>query len=79
MSASDRVQVPGSERQLDPAHTRVGDVDPQAEIDLTVYLRPRAGLAWVDKEAMRAPHSGASPAGRGGPRSTAPARRTSKP
>jgi kumamolisin len=55
MSASDRVQVPGSERQLDPAHTRVGDVDPQAEIDLTVYLRPRAGLAWVDKEAMRAP------------------------
>lgn len=55
MSASDRVQVPGSERQLDPAHTRVGDVDPQSEIDLTVYLRAQASLDWVDEEAMRPP------------------------
>ena len=55
MSASDRVQVPGSERQLDPAHTRVGDVDTQSEIDLTVYLRPRASLGWVDEEAARPP------------------------
>jgi kumamolisin len=55
MSASDRVQVPGSERQLDPAHTRVGDVDPQSEIDLTVYVRPRAPLDWVDEEAARPP------------------------
>jgi kumamolisin len=55
MSAADRVQVPGSERELDPAHARVGDVDPQAEIDVTVYLRPRAGLDWVDEEAARPP------------------------
>jgi kumamolisin len=55
MSASDRVQVPGSERQLDPAHTRVGDVDTQSEIDLTVYLRPRSPLDWVDEEAARPP------------------------
>ncbi len=53
MSDSDRVQVPGSERQLDPAHKRVGDIDTQSEIDLTVYVRPRAGLAWVDVEARR--------------------------
>src|SRR5450755_1492223 len=51
MSASDRVQVPGSERQLEPGHSRVGDVDSQAEIDVTVYVRPRAALDWVDKEA----------------------------
>jgi kumamolisin len=55
MSASDRVQIPGSERQLDPEHTRVGDVDTQSEIDLTVYLRPRAALDWVDDEATRPP------------------------
>jgi kumamolisin len=55
MSAADRVQVPGSERQLDAAHIRVGDVDPQSEIDLTVYLRPRAAADWVDAEAARAP------------------------
>jgi kumamolisin len=55
MSASDRVQVPGSERRLDPNHTRVSDVDPQAEIDVTVYLRPRDALDWVDTEARRAP------------------------
>jgi kumamolisin len=55
MSAADRVEVPGSERQLDPAHTRVGDVDPRLKIDLTVYLRPRASLAWVDEEAALPP------------------------
>lgn len=55
MSASDRVQVPGSERELDPAHTRVGDADTQLEIDLTVYLRATAPLDWVDEEAARPP------------------------
>jgi kumamolisin len=55
MSASDRVQIPGSERQLDPAHTRVGDVDTQSEIDLTAYLRRRGALDWVDGEAARPP------------------------
>lgn len=55
MSASDRVQVPGSERQLDAAHTRVGDIDAQAKIDLTVYVRGRAALDWVDEEAARPP------------------------
>ena len=55
MSASDRVEVPGSQRELDPAHTRVGDVDTQSEIDLTVYLRSTAPLDWVDDEAARPP------------------------
>ncbi|MGI8713575.1 MAG: protease pro-enzyme activation domain-containing protein [Solirubrobacteraceae bacterium] len=53
MSAPDRVQIPGSERKLDPEHNRVGDVDQQAEIDVTVYLRPRDTLGWVDAEATR--------------------------
>jgi kumamolisin len=55
MSASDRVQVPGSERQLDPDHPRVGEIDPQAEVEVTVYVRPRAPVDWVDREAERHP------------------------
>jgi kumamolisin len=55
MSASDRVQVPGSERQLDPAHVRVGEIDPHAEAEVTVYVRPRAPVEWVDQEAERSP------------------------
>jgi kumamolisin len=55
MPGSDRVQVPGSERQLDPAHTRVGDVDTRAEFDVTVYVRARSAADWVDEEAARAP------------------------
>jgi kumamolisin len=55
MSAADRVPVPGSGRELDPTHTRVGDVDPQSEIDLTVYVRARSPLDWVDAEAARPP------------------------
>jgi kumamolisin len=55
MAASDRVSVTGSERELVPGHTRVGDVDPNAEVDLTVYVRPRASLDWVDAEAARPP------------------------
>ncbi len=55
MFPSDRVQIPGSERQLDPEHTRVGDIEPGSEIDLTVYVRPRATADWVDAEATRPP------------------------
>jgi kumamolisin len=55
MSAADRVQIPGSERQVDPSHTRVGDVDTRSEIDVTVYVRPRDTLEWVDAEARRPP------------------------
>ena len=55
MSASERVTIPGSERELVGAHTRVGEIDPQQEIDVTVYVRPRASLDWVDEEAARAP------------------------
>ncbi len=51
--ASDRVEVPGSEREVDPAHARVGDIDPRAEIEVSVYLRPRGSLDWVDEEAAR--------------------------
>jgi kumamolisin len=55
MAASDRVSVTGSERVLVPGHARVGDVDPGAEVDLTVYVRPRASLDWVDAESGRPP------------------------
>ena len=55
MAGSDRVSLPGSERQLEPDHSRVGDVDPTAQVDVTVYLRPRAPADWVDAEAQRPP------------------------
>jgi kumamolisin len=56
MSAgSERAEVPGSARTVDPEHARVGDVDPQAPVEVSVYVRPRAGLDWVDAEAQRAP------------------------
>ena len=55
MSASDRVTVPGSERQLDPSHQRVGDVDPQSRVDVTVYLSHRVPPQWIDDEARRPP------------------------
>jgi kumamolisin len=55
MAASDRVPVPGSERRLRPGDTRLGDADPQAEVELTVYVRPRAPVDWVDAESARAP------------------------
>jgi kumamolisin len=55
MSVSDRVPVSGSERRLTPGHVRVGDVDPGQEIYVTVYVRPRAAVNWVDAEAARPP------------------------
>ncbi|HET8980139.1 MAG TPA: S53 family peptidase [Solirubrobacteraceae bacterium] len=55
MEASDRVPVPGSERQIDPGHSRIGDVDPQEEVQLTVYVRPQSPADWVDAEAERPP------------------------
>jgi kumamolisin len=53
--ASDRVQVPGSERELISGHLRLGDVDATEEIEITVYLRPRASVDWVEAEAARPP------------------------
>ena len=55
MAASDRVPIPGSERHVEPDHTRVGDVDGTSEVELTLYLRPRAPVDWVDQEAARPP------------------------
>jgi kumamolisin len=55
MAASERVRVAGSERELRSADTRIGDVDPQADVELTVYVRPRAPTDWVDAECARAP------------------------
>ncbi len=51
--AADRVAVAGSESQIDSGHSRVGDVDLSDEVDVTVYLRPRASLGWVDEQAAR--------------------------
>src|ERR1700760_1864099 len=54
MAASNRVPVAGSER-LVPVDPRIGDVDPQSELELTVYVRPRAPVDWADVESARAP------------------------
>jgi kumamolisin len=53
MEASDRVLLAGSERELVPGHTRVGEVDLNDEVEVTVYVRPRAPVDWVDEEAAR--------------------------
>jgi kumamolisin len=50
-----RAQVRGSAREVAPNHQRVGDIDPSAEIDVSVYVRPRASLDWVDAEAAKPP------------------------
>ena len=55
MSASGRVPIPGSERELDSSHVRTGDVDPQAEVEVTVYLAHRAAPDWVDAAAQQPP------------------------
>src|ERR1700749_3723228 len=55
MSASDRIELPGSHRDLIPSHRRIGDVDLGEQIDVTVYLRPRAETAWVDEQATLQP------------------------
>ncbi len=55
MEASDRVPVPGSERRIEPGHSRIGDIDPQAEVQMTVYVRPQAAADWIDQEAARPP------------------------
>jgi kumamolisin len=55
MESSERVAVQGSERRIESDHRRVADVDLSAPIDLTVYVRPRAQVDWVDAEARRPP------------------------
>jgi kumamolisin len=55
MAASDRVPVPGSDRHVEPDHNRIGDVDLQGEVDITVYVRARSAVDWVDAESARPP------------------------
>ena len=55
MEASDRVALAGSERRIEPGHARVGDIDGNATIDVTVYVRPKTDLGWVDAEAAKPP------------------------
>lgn len=50
-----RVPIPGSEREPIPEHPRVGEPEPQSQVEVTVYLRPTAPLDWVDEEAARPP------------------------
>ncbi len=57
MPASSRIPIPGSERQLHPAHVRVGDVDPAESVEVTVYLAHRVTPEWIDEEARRPPQS----------------------
>jgi kumamolisin len=47
--------VPGSTRSVAPGHARVGEIDGRASVEVSVYVRPRAGLDWVDAEAARPP------------------------
>jgi len=51
----ERVEIPGSERQAAANHPRVGEVDNDKPIDVTIYLRPSGSLDWVDQEADRPP------------------------
>ncbi len=51
----ERVEIPGSERQPSAQHPRVGDVDHDKPIEVTVYLRPSGSLDWVDQQADRPP------------------------
>ncbi|HTP22091.1 MAG TPA: S53 family peptidase [Solirubrobacteraceae bacterium] len=52
---ADRVEIPGSARVADPQHERVGEVDQDKPIEVTVYLRPSGSLDWVDQEAGQPP------------------------
>jgi kumamolisin len=54
-SGSGRTEIPGSTRKVNPTHSRVGDVDPDAQVYVSVYVRPRATLDWVDDAAGRPP------------------------
>ena len=55
MSATGRVTLTGSDREVDPGHSRVGDVDAAVQIEVTMYVRPQTPVDWVDEEAERAP------------------------
>jgi kumamolisin len=57
MSRSPRVQVPGSERHLQSGHVRVGDVDQNSDVAVTVYLPHRVAPEWIDEQARRPPQS----------------------
>ena len=52
---AERVEIPGSARKADPQHERVGEVDRDKPIEVTVYLRRSGSLDWVDQEARRVP------------------------
>jgi kumamolisin len=55
MAGSDRAEVSGSQRELVSTDSRIGDVDLTEEIEVTVYLRPRADTGWVDQDAQLPP------------------------
>ena len=55
MASGNRVEIPGSERELDPRHERLGEADGGKQIEVTLYLRSSGSLDWVDQEAHRPP------------------------
>ncbi len=55
MSASGRVPIPGSERDLVAGHVRVGEIDTTAEVEVSAYLAHRSSPDWIDTEARRPP------------------------
>jgi hypothetical protein len=79
MAPAERVQIPGSEREFTAEHERVRDVAAEKLIDVTVYLRPRATLDWIDDAARRLPADRRSVTREGSPRVMERARRTSRP
>ena len=54
MSSADRVEIPGSQRELEP-QSRIGAADSDRQIEVSVYLRSGDSLDWVDQEAERPP------------------------
>src|SRR5437588_11669784 len=55
MAAAERVEIPGSRREREPHHERVGDADSDRMIEVTVYLRPANSLDCVDEQGDRPP------------------------
>ena len=62
---AERVEIPGSARKADPQHERVGEVDHDKPIEVTVYLRPSGSLDWVDRASRSGPVGAADDVARG--------------
>jgi kumamolisin len=49
-TAAERSAVPGSEREISPDHERVGSIDGERRATVTMYLRGRGSLDWIEQQ-----------------------------